>query len=222
MISTNLNTLLESIHNTKLTYNIKQDITLIAVSKYSNTADILQAYKANHIDFGENKVQDLAKKSQELSQYPIKWHFIGTLQENKINMLLRLKPVLLHSLHSLNLAMALQKRLQQQQITLDTLLQINISKEQSKSGFSAAYAKDSYIQILQSCPNINLKGIMTIGSNIDDEYIIEKDFEATKEIFDSLSTYGAHILSMGMSHDYKLAIKHGSNCLRIGSLIFKS
>ncbi len=221
MIKDNLKRILESIEHAKIQYNRKDSIKLIAVSKYSNSECILEAFLCNQIAFGENKVQDLIKKKEELSQYNIEWHFIGTLQENKINALLKVKPTLIHSIHSVKLANALQDRLKRANICMDALLQINSSHEDSKSGFSIESAYDSYTEIMQRFPNIHLKGIMCMGANTDNMNIVKKGFIETKNVFDKLSAYGATILSMGMSSDYKIAIECGSNCLRIGSDIFK-
>lgn len=221
MICENLHKVLESIETTRIRYNSREKITLVAVSKYSTQDDILQAYQAGQTIFGENKVQDLSKKSNDLAQYPLHWHFIGTLQENKINTLLKIKPQLLHSLHSYNLALALQKRLQNNKMQMHALLQINVSNESTKYGFDADKAYDMYRKIQESCPNIILQGLMCMGANVVDSRIIEQGFLRVRKIFDKLQKYGATTLSMGMSNDYDIAIKCGSNCVRIGSSIFK-
>ncbi len=221
MIADNISSLLEKIENIKAKHRISRDIKLIAVSKYSSDEEIKEAFFANQIAFGENKVQDLVRKSSILPP-SIEWHFIGFLQENKINALLKIKPFLMHSLSSLNLALSLQKRLERDNAYLDCLLQINVSRESSKSGFEREEAFDSYLKITQLCPNIRLKGLMTIGSNVEDYHVIYEDFSFMREIFERLEPHGASVLSMGMSNDYEIAIECGSNCLRIGSAIFKS
>ncbi|RDU65367.1 YggS family pyridoxal phosphate-dependent enzyme [Helicobacter didelphidarum] len=220
MIVHNLERVLHSIEEAKNRYNRNDEIKLIAVSKYSQSSHILQAFQAGQIAFGENKVQDLSRKSQELKPLDIEWHFIGTLQENKINMLLHLKPQLLHSLHSMNLANALQKRLERENLFLDTLLQINSANEDTKHGFSIESAYESYKQIAETCSNIRLQGIMCMGAHSNSIKLIEKSFVIAKNLYDKLQVDGAKILSMGMSSDYEIAIANGSNCLRIGSQIF--
>lgn len=221
MICKNLTRILESIENSKLRYGRRDFIKLIAVSKYSNADEIQQAFSCGQIAFGENKVQDLAKKKQILAPYDIEWHFIGTLQENKINMLLQIKPALLHSLHSLKLAYALQKRLMRENCKLKALLQVNSANEDSKSGFSTESAFSSYLEILEKCPNIELTGLMCMGAHSNDTTLIEKSFLQTQRLYERLKPYNVSILSMGMSSDYEIAIACGSNCLRIGSRIFQ-
>lgn len=222
MIRDNLARVLESIEQAKSRYGIKDSIELVAVSKYSDTKAIQEAFKCGQNIFGENKVQDLVYKKQELNNIDIKWHFIGTLQENKINALLLTKPELIHSLHSLKLANALQKRLFRDGITLRVLLQVNSANEDSKHGFDIESTLDSYLEIIQTCPNIKLVGLMCMGAQSNDTSLIEKSFLKTQRLFEKLKPYNAHVLSMGMSGDYEIAIASGSNCVRIGSSIFRS
>ncbi|STQ86777.1 YggS family pyridoxal phosphate-dependent enzyme [Helicobacter muridarum] len=236
-IATNLAYILESIDHIKQVHNIKETIKLIAVSKYSTELDIYEAYKTGLMDFGENKVQDLVNKKKNLQHlleesniynneafYRIAWHFIGRLQTNKINMLIDSMPAMIQSLHSIKLAKELQKRLQIRNIRLEALLQINSAKEDSKQGFYPEDAIQSYLQIQQECPNIKLRGLMCIGAHIEDRQqskFIANSFHTTWKLFDNLKKYGANVLSMGMSNDYEIAIAEGSNCIRIGSQIFK-
>lgn len=217
----NLRALIEDIEKERLKYSSHQIIQLIAVSKYVDLSDIIALYNAGQRTFGENKIQDLKAKALSLENLPIQWHMIGTLQENKINQLLSLRPTMLQSLDSIKLAKSLQLRLEKNNTNLDCLLQVNSSNESTKSGFSLDSALDSYKEILEIAPNINLCGIMTIATNTDDTKIIESCFKKTKDIFDKLNKFGAKILSCGMSDDYNIAIANGANMLRIGSRIFK-
>ncbi|RAX55361.1 YggS family pyridoxal phosphate-dependent enzyme [Helicobacter sp. 16-1353] len=217
----NLRILIENIEEERLKYSSHQIIQLVAVSKYVSLYDIVALYNAGQRTFGENKVQDLKLKAQSLDNLPIQWHMIGTLQENKINQLISLKPTMLQSLDSIKLAKSIQSKLEQNNTKLNCLLQVNSSNELTKSGFSLDSAIDSYKEILEIAPNINLQGIMTIATNTDDKKIIESCFKKTKDIFDKLTPIGAKILSCGMSDDYKIAIANGANMLRIGSRIFK-
>jgi pyridoxal phosphate enzyme (YggS family) len=146
---------------------------------------------------------------------------IGTLQKNKINNLIDLHPALMQSLDSLTLAEELNKKLAAKETKMNCLLQINSAREESKSGVTPEEASDIYLQIKESCPNITLKGVMTIGAHTEDEALIRKSFETTHRIFEDLEKEGAAICSMGMSGDYSLAIKCGSNLVRIGSSLFK-
>ena len=215
----NLKRIIARIENARLSYSSHQIIKLIAVSKYHTSSDIECMYEAGQRAFGENKVQDLKSKTTDLATLPIEWHFIGTLQSNKINTLLSLKPSLVHSVDSLALALALDKKCQTRGMVQDILLQVNASKEDSKHGFALESISDIYAQITHTCANLRLKGIMTIGANVDDKRQIAQCFEQTKKAFDTLQ--GAEILSMGMSGDFELAIQNGANMVRIGSALFE-
>jgi len=194
-------------------------VKIVAVSKYSTSKEIQKLYGIGQRAFGENKVQDLKAKSKELSELPIEWHFIGNLQKNKINNLLDIDPFLFHSLDSLELAYELQKKLQAKDMILDTLLQINSAKEDTKHGVMPELAYNIYKQIQDECPNINLKGVMSIGAHTDNKDVLKKSFETTYNIFQQLD--GATICSMGMSQDFELAIEYGSNMVRLGSIMFR-
>ena len=213
-----INQLITNIEQARISVNEHNIVKFVAVSKYSTTQDIQDVLNIGHRAFGENKVQDYVSKKQELEELPIEWHFIGRLQKNKINKLLEHKPSLFHSLDSIELAQAINERLKSQNKTLNTLIQINSAKEQQKAGFMPDVAKEAYLQIQEQCPNIKLKGVMSIGALSDDEQEVKKSFEITKNIFDELDN--AKICSMGMSSDYELAIKCGANLLRVGSSIF--
>lgn len=193
-------------------------VKTVAISKYSTTAEIEKLYSIGQRAYGENKVQDLKAKSSELEDLPLEWHFVGNLQKNKINNLLDINPTLFHALDSLELAHELQKKLIAKDMNLDTLIQINSAKEDSKHGFMPEDAKDAYLQIQKECPNINLKGVMSIGAHSDDVALIKKSFEITHSIYKELPN--ATICSMGMSGDFELAIECGSNMIRLGSLMF--
>jgi len=193
-------------------------VKIVAVSKYSTADEIKRLYNIGQRAFGENKVQDLKAKAQELEELPIEWHFIGNLQKNKINNLLDINPSLFQGLDSLELAHELQKRLVTKEMTLDCLLQINSAKEESKHGVMPENALAVYEQITTECPNIKLKGVMSIGAHSEDEAVVRKSFETTHEIFTQLPN--ASICSMGMSGDFELAIECGSNMVRLGSIMF--
>jgi len=193
-------------------------VKIVAISKYSESKDIEKLYNIGQRAFGENKVQDLKVKSIELEELPLEWHFVGNLQKNKINNLLDINPSLFHALDSMELAYELQKKLEAKNMTLDCLVQINSAKEESKHGFMPEVAKDSYERIVVECPNINLKGVMSIGAHSEDRAVVKKSFEITYGIYKELE--GATICSMGMSGDFELAIECGSNMVRLGSIMF--
>ena len=195
-------------------------VKIVAVSKYSDNAAIEKLYHVGQRAFGENKVQDLEKKAEALEDLPLEWHFIGNLQKNKINKLLEINPALFQGLDSLELAHELQKRLLVKEMTLDCLLQINAAKEESKHGVMPEDALEVYKTVQKECPNINLKGVMSIGAHSDDKNLVKESFLTTHKIYKQLE--GATICSMGMSGDFELAIECGSNMVRLGSILFKA
>jgi len=194
-------------------------VKIVAVSKYSTSEKIQKLYEIGQRAFGENKVQDLKMKSHNLDDLPLEWHFIGNLQKNKINNLLDIEPTLFHALDSLELALELQKKLSIKKMTLNCLMQINSAKEKSKHGLMPEIALEIYEQIEQKCPNIKLKGLMSIGAYSEDKKVIKKSFDTTYTIYKQLPN--ATICSMGMSGDFELAIECGSNMVRLGSVMFK-
>ncbi|EAI4440415.1 YggS family pyridoxal phosphate-dependent enzyme [Campylobacter lari] len=195
---------------------IKQNVRLVAASKYVQDEQIRELFKQGVIEFGENQVQALALKKEKLQDLEIKWHFIGNLQSNKINLLIKQNPLLWQSCNGLKIAKAVDKRLDYK---LDTLLEINTANESSKSGIEQNKAIEEYLQIQEECKNLNLTGIMCIGSM--DEEKVQESFEQTFKIYEILQKHGAKICSMGMSGDFELAIKCGSNMVRLGSILFK-
>ena len=198
--------------------NLSKDVTLIAVSKNVTCTEVMELYAQGQRNFGENRVQELAKKELELQDFTdIKWHMIGRLQNNKINQMISLKPVLWQSCDSFERALEVDKRLSYK---LDTLLQINSADEDTKQGVSVANAAEIYERIQSECKNINLKGVMSIGAHVDEPKEVQKSFELTYKIYESLKTKGASICSMGMSSDFELAIKCGSNMIRLGTMLY--
>ena len=217
----NLDRVIWNIEQARVEVSEHHIVKLVAVGKYSDEESIRLLYELGQRAFGENQVQQLANRVESLKSLPIEWHMIGTLQTNKINRLIELKPYLLQSLSSLKLAEALNSRLERKKATMNVLLQINSSNEESKSGVKVDEAVDIYQMIRERYPNIKLKGVMTIGALSSDKKIVQKSFETTYNIYDKLKRDGAEVCSMGMSGDYELAIKCGSNLVRIGSKIFK-
>ena len=193
-------------------------VKIVAISKYSTTKEIEKLYSIGQRAFGENKVQDLKSKSVDLEDLPLEWHFVGNLQKNKINNLLDINPSLFQALDSIELAQELQKKLKARNMTLDCLLQINSAKEESKHGVMPETAQIVYEKINEECPNIRLKGVMSIGAHSSDIEIVKNSFKITYDIFKKLKN--ASICSMGMSKDFELAIECGSNMIRLGSIMF--
>jgi pyridoxal phosphate enzyme (YggS family) len=217
----NLDEIITKVEGARLRISEHHIVKIIGISKYSTSADVKTLYEAGQRAFGENKVQDLKQKMEELDELPIEWHFVGTLQKNKINNLIDLNPTLIQSLDSLDLALELNKKLETKNKKLSALLQINSAYEETKSGVMPEVALEVYKQVIELCPNIILKGVMSIGAHVEDEKIIKESFKTTKKIFDEVVPFGAKYCSMGMSSDFELAITCGSNMIRVGSTLFK-
>ena len=218
----NLDEVIWKIEEARISVSEHHIVQLVGVGKYTEIENIAALYELGQRAFGENQVQQLAQRMEALEELPLQWHMIGSLQKNKINKLIDLRPFLLHSLDSIELAEELNKRLEAKEQTMSALLQINAAGEATKSGVSTEQAYDIYQQIRESCPNINLKGVMTIGAHTEDTALIQKSFEETYGVYEKVKREGATICSMGMSGDYELAIRCGSNLVRVGSALFKS
>jgi len=217
----NLDEVIWNIEEARITVSEHHIVQLVAVGKYTEVENIATLYDLGQRAFGENQVQQLKERMDTLEELPLQWQMIGSLQKNKINNLIDLRPTLMQSLDSLDLAEELNKKLDAKETKMNCLLQINAANEESKSGFSSQEAYDMYQTIKESCPNINLKGVMTIGAHSEDTKLIQQSFETTHSIYEKLTKEGATICSMGMSSDYTLAIKCGSNLIRVGSALFK-
>lgn len=217
----NLDEVIWNIEEARIAVSEHHIVKLVTVAKYTEMENIATLYELGQRAFGENQVQQLKERMAKLEELPLEWHMIGSLQKNKINNLIDLRPSLMQSLESLKLAEELNKKLEAKNSKMACLLQINAANEESKSGVSVDEAHDIYQQIQETCPNINLKGVMTIGAHTQDSKLIQNSFELTHNIYENLEKNGATICSMGMSSDYELAIKCGSNLIRVGSAIFK-
>lgn len=196
------------------------DISLVAVSKTFPSEQISYLNTCGHIDFGENRVQDLRQKHNELNQNDIRWHLVGHLQTNKVKYIIDFIH-LIHSIDSLKLAQEINKYSGKIQKATDILIQVNTSNEPQKSGI-APNEVNSLCRNISSFEYIRMRGLMTIGLLTDDEELIRENFKLLKNIFDELSPLHNTFkyLSMGMTLDYKIALEEGSNMLRIGSAIF--
>ena len=217
----NLDEVFWKIEEARIAVSEHHIVQIVAVGKYTNVQNIATLYELGQRAFGENQIQQLKERMSTLEELPLEWHMIGSLQKNKINNLIDLRPSLMQSLDSVSLAEELNKKLEAKNSTMNCLLQINAANEESKSGVSKEEAFDLYQQIKETCPNITLKGVMTIGAHTDDKKIIQQSFEDTHTIYESLEKDGATVCSMGMSNDYDLAIRCGSNLIRVGSVLFK-
>lgn len=210
--------LIQKVEKARLRRSEHLIVQIVAVTKYSDDIDVLKRlYEDGQRAFGENRVQDMEKKVNSIN-LPIEWHFIGNLQKNKINKLLKLNPFMIQSINSYELAEAINKRANK---PIRCLLEINSSKEETKHGLDPELAIDTYLKIKEDLKNIDLQGVMTIGALSEDKEEIRKSFRLTYKIFEKLKPYGAKICSMGMSLDFEIAIEEGSNMIRVGSLLIK-
>jgi pyridoxal phosphate enzyme (YggS family) len=217
----NLDEVIWNIEQARISVSEHHIVKLVTVAKYTEVENIATLYELGQRAFGENQVQQLRERMEALDALPLEWHMIGTLQKNKINNLIDLRPSLMQSLDSIDLATELNKKLLVKESKMNCLLQINAANEKSKSGVSIEEAVDIYHTIKNTCSQINLKGVMTIGAHTEDTKLIQQSFETTHSIYEKLQKDGATICSMGMSSDYELAIKCGSNLVRVGSALFK-
>lgn len=201
--------------------NIPKEVTLVAVSKTKPLEELLEAYDFGIRDFAENKVQELIFKEENFKK-DVRWHFIGLLQSNKVKYLVD-KVYLIHSLSSISLLMKIEKEFEKANKVANTLIQINIGREESKSGFFEEEI-ESVVAEVEKCNFVNVKGIMVIIPKGDEDSNKEY-FNKTKQIFDRLKekqcrNISMEILSMGMSGDYRAAIDEGSTLIRVGTGIF--
>ncbi|MDX2174485.1 MAG: YggS family pyridoxal phosphate-dependent enzyme [Bacteroidota bacterium] len=205
----------------KLKSTLPPQVTLIAVSKTKPNGAVLEAYETGHRDFGENYVQELVDKHEQLPK-DIHWHFIGHLQSNKVKYIAPFVH-LIHGVDSFNLLKEINKQALKNNRVINCLLQIYIAQEETKFGLSFEEA-DTILKSeeLKSLKNIAIKGFMAMASNTDDEAQIRKEFQSLKHFADQsfILNLESLILSYGMSSDYKLAIQEGSTMIRIGSSIF--
>ena len=197
--------------------NLKNEVVLVAVSKTKSNADILQAYNSGQRIFGENKVQELMQKQEELPK-DIQWHMIGHLQSNKVKYIAPFVS-LIHGADSLKLLREINKRADQNKRIIDCLLQVHIATESSKFGFGINELEDTLIAV-QEFKNINIKGLMGMATFTNNKTQITKEFSGLKMAFNQIKTPQINILSIGMSGDYQIAIENGSTMIRIGSAIF--
>ena len=198
------------------------DVIVVAVSKRKPTDEIMKIYDQGHIDFGENKVQELLIKEKELPKN-INWHMIGHLQRNKVRSIIPFV-YLIHSVDSLRLINKINEEGKKINKEIKVLLQVKISDAVSKYGFDLfEIEKILNSKVLDNHKYVKVVGLMGMATFSNNETIIEKEFNALQKIYDKYkNTHKFKTLSMGMSGDYKIAIKNGSNMVRLGSVIFGS
>lgn len=205
----------------KLKKSLPAYVTLVAVSKTKPVSDLMEAYKAGQRVFGENKVQEMVAKFNELPK-DIKWHMIGNLQRNKVKYMASFVH-LIHGVDSLKLLKEINKQAKKNERVIECLLQIKIACESTKSGMSSKEAENLLkSDDFKALKNIKITGVMGMASFTEDKIQISKEFKNLKLAFETLKELQKNIgiISMGMSADYPLAIECGSNMIRVGSLIF--
>ncbi|WIH88812.1 YggS family pyridoxal phosphate-dependent enzyme [Brachyspira pilosicoli] len=217
-IKNKYDSIIENINSLKDKYNINYNIDIVAVSKYSSIETIKEFLSLNiNLPLGESKAQSLRDRAEELNKNydNIIWHFIGRIQSNKVKYIVKYAD-LIQSVDSIEIAEYINKEAIKNNKVQDILLQFNISNEEQKGGFNLADYNMVYDKI-KNLPNVNIKGLMGISLKVDNDFEIEKEFESLNEVFIKLKDENTSILSMGMTNDYHLAIKHGANMIRIGS-----
>ena len=215
------NEIKNNINLLKEKYNINYDIEIVAVSKYASLETIKEFLSLDlDLPLAESKAQSLRDRAGELENFKnIKWYFIGRIQSNKIKYIVKFAD-LIQSVDSIEIAEIINKEAEKNNKIQNILLQFNISAESQKGGFNLSDYKKVYQNILK-LENIKIKGLMGVASNSEDSNLIEKEFESLNKIYNEInfefSKNQISILSIGMTSDYRLAIKHGANMIRIGS-----
>jgi len=198
---------------------IKDKADLIAVSKTRSVEQIIEAYNQGQKKFGENRVHEIVEKYNNLPK-DIEWHMIGHLQKNKVKHISKFIS-LIHSLDRLSLAKEIDKNARKENRSIDCLIQIKISNDESKYGLNPEQL-DSFYTDLKQFENVNTIGLMAMATFTKDQSLIADEFKKMEKLFKEMKTIDSKfkILSIGMSDDYQLAINNGSNMIRVGSKIF--
>lgn len=198
-------------------------VNLMAVTKTVYVDKVLEAIDAGITDIGENKPQELSRKYEIIGD-KVRYHLIGTLQTNKVKYIID-KAYMIHSLDRISLCEEIQKRAEKIDKVIKCLVQVNISKEESKHGLEEEQVVDFIKQVSKDYKNIHIQGLMTMAPFVDDEKEIRKVFSKLKKLSVEISNLNLpnvemDTLSMGMSHDYKIAIEEGATIIRVGTSIF--
>lgn len=208
----------------KIKSSLPENVTLVAVSKTKPVSDLMEAYEAGQRIFGENKIQEMTEKHQQMPK-DIQWHMIGHVQSNKVKYMISYVK-LIHGVDSLKLLKEINRQAIRWRKNVDCLLQIHIAEEETKFGLDENKLSDIInSDEFKSFKNIKVVGLMGMATFTDNQEQIKKEFTVLKSIFDKYkpaetSNFKLETLSMGMSGDYQLAIDYGSTMVRIGSSIF--
>lgn len=201
----------------------KEDVKLIVVTKTVDVDVVKEAINCGATDVGENKPQELARKFDEIGD-KVRWHLIGSLQTNKVKYIID-KVYMIHSIDRLSLCEEIQKRAEKIEKQVNCLIQVNISKEESKHGILEEDAIDFIKDIAKNYPNIRVKGLMTMAPNTEDKELVRSVFRSLKDLsikIDNENIKGVSMneLSMGMSNDFEIAVQQGATFVRVGTSIF--
>jgi len=199
----------------KLRSNISPDITLVAVSKTKPVNDLLVAYHAGQRDFGENKIQEMASKWEQLPK-DIHWHMIGHVQTNKVKYMAPFVHTI-HAIDSLKLLKEIQKQAHKNDRVIECLIQIRIAEEETKFGLPESEL-DELLEVAKNFSNVNIKGLMGMATFTTNNDQIRNEFKQLAACFKRHSDF--ETLSMGMSGDFPIAIEEGATMIRVGSKIF--
>ena len=222
-IKENIVSIKKNIEDIEKKCNRQDKVNLMAVTKTVDVDKVLEAIDAGITDIGENKPQELARKYEAIGD-KVRYHLIGTLQTNKVKYIID-KAYMIHSLDRIALCEEIQKRAEKIDKVINCLVQVNISKEESKHGLEEEEVINFIKEVSSNYKNIHIKGLMTMAPFIDDEQKIRQVFKDLKDLSLevkklNLSNVDMDTLSMGMSHDYKIAIEEGSTIVRVGTSIF--
>lgn len=202
----------------QLKNELPSTVQLVAVSKFKPREDIMEAYAAGQRDFGENRPQEMAAKAPLLPD-DIRWHFIGHLQTNKLKLVLPYV-TMIHSVDSERLLAAIDKGAQLLGRRIDCLLEIHIAQETTKQGFLPEEA-EALARHIGDYPGVRLRGVMGMATFTDDREQVRHEFRTLKALSERLSDIpGCDQISMGMSHDWPIAVEEGTTLVRIGTSIF--
>lgn len=205
----------------KFNSELPKNVTLVAVSKTKPVSDLMEAYNAGQRVFGENKIQEMEAKWQEMPK-DVQWHMIGHVQRNKVKYIAPFVS-LIHAVDSFKLLKEINKEAKKNERVISCLLQIKIAEEDSKFGMDQEDAASLLAsEDFKKFQNIKVIGLMGMATFTDDEKQVSEEFQRLKKIYDQFRIINPEftILSMGMSGDYKIAIANGSNMIRVGSAIF--
>jgi pyridoxal phosphate enzyme (YggS family) len=199
--------------------SLPSHVTLVAVSKTKSVEEISQAYEAGQRVFGENKIQEMTSKWEELPK-DIAWHMIGHVQSNKVKYMAHFVD-LIHGVDSFKLLKEIQKQAIKHDRTIRCLIQIRIAEEETKFGLPEEEL-ETLLKAAEDLPNVQIAGLMGMATFTDNQNQITFEFNKLKDLYDKVKSSSASMntLSMGMSGDYSIAIECGSNMIRVGSKIF--